>query len=48
VLVTIRGHTYRSPVAVYVDWIEEAKHPETRSRRIGKPVAMLRGGQSRL
>jgi hypothetical protein len=30
----------------YVDWIEEAKRPETRSRRIGKAVAMLREGRT--
>ncbi len=25
----------------YLDWIEEAKRPETRARRISKAVAML-------
>jgi hypothetical protein len=30
----------------YVTWIEEAKRPETRARRIGKAVEMLREGRS--
>lgn len=79
VRVTIRGHTYRSTVAVYddrevavpadlakalaedpaaresfdrfsfsqyLDWIEEAKRPETRSRRIGKAVVLLPEGRT--
>ena len=29
----------------YVEWIEGAKRPETRARRIGKAVAMLQAGQ---
>lgn len=30
----------------YVEWIEEAKRPETRRRRIAKAVNMLREGRS--
>lgn len=29
----------------YVQWIEEAKKPETRERRIGKAIAMLAAGR---
>jgi uncharacterized protein YdeI (YjbR/CyaY-like superfamily) len=29
----------------YADWIEEAKRPETRARRVGKAVEMIREGK---
>jgi uncharacterized protein YdeI (YjbR/CyaY-like superfamily) len=29
----------------YADWIEEAKRPETRERRVAKAVEMIREGK---
>jgi uncharacterized protein YdeI (YjbR/CyaY-like superfamily) len=29
----------------YADWIEEAKQPETRERRVAKAVGMIREGK---
>jgi uncharacterized protein YdeI (YjbR/CyaY-like superfamily) len=29
----------------YADWIEEAKRPETRARRVTKAVGMIREGE---
>lgn len=31
----------------YVAWVEEARRPETRERRIGKTVEMVKAGETR-
>jgi hypothetical protein len=44
VKVTIRGHTWRTTPGGYVAWVEEAKKPETRARRIVATVERVREG----
>ena len=42
---TFEAHSYTHR-REYVDWITEAKREETRLRRVGKAVAMLREGRT--
>jgi len=37
----------RSHREVYVDWIESAKKPETRDKRIAEALEMIAGGRRR-
>ena len=39
------AHSAYSHRKAYVEWIETAKHAETRARRIRKAVEMIRGGK---
>ncbi len=52
--VTILGHTWRTTPGVYggishqreyVEWVEEAKRPETRARRIASTVERVGAGK---